>query len=228
MLILEDEREILASGSGVLIPILVNQTDGDTEIEAYRGIEAIAADFHARFPGKYFTNAAIDWLDERLRPYVEGLGYLRECTGKYRWYIRYELTDPSALPLERIRPDSRPLTGGDYDDYDVKVSFSLIGQMEKDLPAYVTLIGGKIVSIATVNEHAPGQKLLEITVETAPGYRGQGYALSNTVALAADLTRRGFRTAYVASRYNRASRKIADRAGFARLGRIYAYTAYKL
>lgn len=225
MLILEDEREILESGSGVLIPLLIDQSDGDTEIEAYQGIEQIATDFHARFLGRYFTPAAIDWLDQRLRPYVEGLGYLRECTGKYRWYHRYELTDPAALPLERIRPDSVPLTEGDYD---VRVSFSLIEQMEKSLPAYVTLIGDRIVSIATVNEHDPDQKLLEITVETAPGYRGQGFGLSNTVALAAKLTQMGYRAVYVASRYNRPSQKIARRAGFVQTGRIYAYTAYKL
>lgn len=225
MLILEDESEILAEKSPVFIPLLVNEIEGDTEIEAYSGIEAIAEDFHARFLGRYFSKDAIDWLDEKLRPYVENLGYLRECTGKYRWYIRYELTDPSALPLDKIRPDSRLLTDGDYD---VQVSFSLIEQMEKDLPAYVTLIGDKIVSIATVNEHDPEQNLLEITVETAPDYRGQGYGLSNTVALAKELTDRGYRVAYAVSRYNRPSQKIAKKAGFTQAGRFYAYAAYLL
>ncbi|MGM9636726.1 MAG: GNAT family N-acetyltransferase [Eubacteriales bacterium] len=225
MLILEDESEILKSGYPTLVPLLVEETDGDVEIEAYAGIEEIATEFHAKFLENPFTKESIDWLDERLRPYVEGLGYLRECTGKYRWYLSYEVSDVHSLAVDRIRPDSVRLCDGDYD---VQVSFSLIEQMDKGLPAYVTLLGDKIVSIATVNEHDPDQKMLEMTVETAPGYRQNGYALSNAVCLARELIGQGYRVAYTVSRYNRASRKVAEKAGFRRVGRFYAYAAYKM
>lgn len=225
MLILEDEREILESGYPILVPLLVEEIDGDVEIEAYAGIEDIATEFHALFLDHPFTKDAIDWLDSRLRPYVEELGYLRECTGKYRWYLSYEASDSQSLAVDRIRPDSVRLREGDYD---VLVSFSLVEQMDKSLPAYVTLLGDKIVSIATVNEHDPDQKVLEMTVETAPDYRQKGYALSNAVALARELTKQGYRVAYAVSRYNRASQNLAKKAGFRRVGRFYAYTAYKM
>ncbi|MGM9680264.1 MAG: GNAT family N-acetyltransferase [Eubacteriales bacterium] len=225
MLILEDESEILEMGYPTLVPLLVEETDGDVEIEAYAGIEDIATEFHARFLNNPFTKEAIDWLDGKLRPYVEGLGYLRECIGKYRWYLSYEASDPRDLAVDRIRPDSVRLCDGDYD---VRVSFSMVEQMDKELPAYVTLLGDKIVSIATVNEHDPDQRVLEITVETAPEYRQKGYALSNAVALAKDLLEQGYRVGYAVSRYNRASQKLAKKAGFRRTGRFYAYTAYKL
>lgn len=225
MLILEDESEILSSGYPTVVPLLVEETDGDVEIEAYAGIEDIATEFHAKFLKNPFTKEAIDWLDQRLLPYVEGLGYFRECTGKYRWYLSYEAFDFQSLAVDRIRPDSVRLCDGDYD---VQVSFSLIEQMDKGLPAYVTLLGDKIVSIATVNEHDSDQKMLEMTVETAPGYRQKGYALSNAVCLARELIEQGYRVAYAVSRYNRASQKVAEKAGFRRVGRFYAYAAYKM
>lgn len=225
MLTIEDERDILDEGYPIIVPLLVDEYDGDFEIEAYSGIESVATEFHSRFFGNFFSKSAIDWLDEKLRPYVEEKGYLRECTGKYKWYRRFEISSADLLAKDRVLDSTVMLTEGDYE---LLVSFSLSEQTERGLPTFVTLDGDKIVSIATVNEHSEDQKMLEITVETAPGYRGRGYAVSNTVALAEYLINNGFGVTYVCSRYNRASAAVAQRAGFVGAGRFYAYTAYKL
>lgn len=225
MLTIEDERDIFEQDYPIIVPLLVDEYDGDYELEAYSEIASIAEEFHSLFFDRFFTKKAIDWLDERLRPYVEDKGYLRECTGKYRWYDRFEARDLRKLAHDRILDSTHRLDSGDYELF---VSFSLAEQFEKGLPTFVTLDGDKIVSIATVNEHAKDQKMLEITVETAPSYRGKGYALSNTVALAEHLLEGGYSVSYACSRYNRPSRGLAGKAGFERAGRFYAYTAYKL
>ncbi len=225
MLTIEDESEIISSGYPVIVPLLVEEYKGDFEIEAYSRIEKIAEEYHSKFFGKFFSSNAIDWIDERLRPYVESEGYLRECTGKYRWYYRYEANADTKLPTELILPSTEMLSEGEYD---FLVSFSLAEQLSKGLPSFVTKDGDRIVSIATVNEHSDGQKMLEITVETAPAYRSRGFGLSNTVALADYLVNRGFGVTYACSKYNRASCCLAKKAGFEKVGRFYAYTAYKL
>lgn len=225
MLTIEDERDILEQGYPIIVPLLIDEYDGDFEIETYSEIADVAEEFHSLFFGHFFSKKAIEWLDAKLRPYVESKGYLRECTGKYRWYDRFEARESDRLAHERILDSTHMLDAGDYE---LLVSFSLAEQFEKGLPTFVTLDGDKIVSIATVNEHADDQKMLEITVETAPSYRGRGYALSNTVALAEYLIEHGFSVTYACSRYNRPSRRLAQKAGFESAGRFYAYTAYKL
>jgi hypothetical protein len=225
MLILEDEKEILEANYPTIIPLLVTETDGDIEIEAYAGIEEIATEFHGSFHNRYFTKEAIDWLDQRLLPYVESLGYLRECTGKYRWYRSFSCQNRSSLQVDCIRRDSVLLSDGRYDSL---LSFPYSEQLEKGLPSYVSFADGKLVSIATVNEHTDGQKMLELTVETAIGYRGRGLGLSNIVALADYLLENGYYVSYNCSRYNRASCKLAVKAGLEQVGRFYAYAAYKL
>ncbi len=225
MLTIEDESEILKSEYPMIVPVLIDEYNGDYEIEAYHGVEKTAEEFHSLFWGHFFSEKAIDWLDLHLRDYVESLGYLRECTGKYRWYDRYEANDAESLNSDLILPSTSLLCEGEYE---FLVSFSLAEQLSKGLQSFVTLIGNKIVSIATVNEHDNEQKMLEITVETAPEYRNNGYGLSNTVALAGYLIENGYTVAYACSRYNRASQSIAKKAGFRKNGRFYAYTAYKL
>lgn len=212
----EDEKELIAADASMLVPILIQEEDGAFRIEAYTGVRTIVEDFAERFFGHYFTKRAIDWLDSQLEPFVNALGYYRESVGLYRWYEVYEKQSIGGeLLIETERWD-----GADCES-------SLLLDLSPDYPAYVVKQDGVIVSAARTNEFDPCDSCPELTVETAVAWRGKGYASSNITALANELLKDYPSVSYVCSRYNRASQKTAERAGFIKTGRFYAYTAYK-
>lgn len=218
MIIYESESTLLSEGAPMIVPMLIWQQDGDLRIEAYEGVREIAEEFECRFSRYPFSKSALDWLDERLAPYCNRLGYYRETQGKYRWYREFIFTDEcmdTEVQPSTVRWEGEPNLSG------------LLLDLDPDWLTYVTVVDGIIVSAARVNEYDPDKSSPEITVETAGEYRGKGYGTSNVIALARALAEDGERARYVCSRYNRGSAKLAEKAGFVETGRFYAYTAYK-
>lgn len=214
----EDENALVAAGDALLVPILIQEEDGAYRIEAYEGVREIAEEFAKRFYRRFFSKEAIDWLDGRLEPFVNALGYYRESVGLYRWYDVYEKQSIGGTPL----PETERWSGTE-EEYES----ALLLDLSPDYPAYVIKQNGVIVSAARTNEFDPCTSCPELTVETALGWRGKGYAASNITALSNELLKDYPSVSYVCSRYNRASQKTAVKAGFVKTGRFYAYTAYK-
>lgn len=212
----ENEAQLISADAPMLVPILIQEEDGALRIEAYEGVRAIAEAFAEQFRGHYFSKKAIDWLDGKLEPYVNALGYYRENAGLYRWYEVYEKSACGGSPLA----ESERWDGEDCES-------ALLLDLSSDYPAYVIKVDGVIVSAARTNEFDPCDNCPEITVETALGHRGKGYAVSNVTALANELLKKFPSVSYVCSRYNRPSQKTAQKAGFTKTGRFYAYTAYR-
>lgn len=212
----EDEKELISGGASMLVPILIQEEDGALRIEAYEGVRPIVEAFVERFRGHLFSKKAIDWLDAQIEPFVNALGYYRESVGLYRWYEVYEKQSIGGF----ILPETERWDGKEGES-------SLLLDLSPDYPAYVVKKNGRIVSAARTNEFDPCDSCPELTVETAVGWRGKGYAVSNITALANELLKDFPSVSYVCSRYNRASQKTALRAGFIKTGRFYAYTAYK-
>ena len=94
--------------------------------------------------------------------------------------------------------------------------------------AYVVIEDGMVVAIATVNERLERGGVAELTVETSPRYRGRGYALSTVTALCGYLLERGAIVAYCCRNTHTKSNKVARHVGFARVGRFYAVSAYRI
>lgn len=212
----ENEEELISKSAPMLVPILIQEEDGELRIEAYEGVRPIAEAFAEQFKGHYFSKRAIDWLDNQIEPYVNSLGYYRENAGLYRWYEVYEKSTCDGTPLTL----SERWDGEDCES-------KLLLDLSPDYPAYVIKVGDVIVSAARTNEFDPCDSCPEITVETAIGHRGKGYAASNVTALSNELLKSFPLVSYVCSRYNRPSQKTAQKAGFIRTGRFYAYTAYR-
>ena len=217
MIVYESESALFQEGAPMIVPMLIWQEDGNLRIEAYEGVREIAEEYQRRFARYPFSKKALDWLDEQLTPYCNEHGYYREVQGKYRWYREFLFTD-EAMDTEiqptTIRWEGEPNLSG------------LLLDLDPDWLTYVTVVDGVIVSAARVNEYDPDLSSPEITVETAVDYRGKGYGTSNALAIARALAEDGERARYVCSRYNRASAKLAEKAGFVETGRFYAFTAY--
>ena len=221
----EDEKEVI--GNEVIVPFLVKEENGDTEIEAYNAVRFEVEDLILHKNINCFSKKGIDQIDDALLTYVTSLGYEREICGKYKWYLSYEARSTEDIS-SGVTVDGTVKLARTHLKLANRTTFDLSELIAKKLEAFIVIRDGAVISIAAVNEHYKGQKMLEITVETAVGYRNNGYATSAAAELARDLIQKGKSVAYVCSRYNRSSIKTAKKAGFKYVGRFYAYTAYKL
>ncbi len=82
------------------------------------------------------------------------------------------------------------------------------------LLCFGTVIDGRIVSAAAENPHFSDDGVVDIGVETAEGYEGNGYAASNVASLAYYLLDPGVFVTYIADDENRASLRVAEKVGF--------------
>ena len=226
MITYEDEKYILESEDNeVIVPFLISESEGDTYIEAYHAVKKEIDELIIYQNINCFSKRGIDAIDTALYPYIRSLGYEREICGKYKWYLSYEMRTIDKLKEGLIVSGTEKI-GKKHIKLKNRTTFDINELISKKLPAFAVIKNNEIVSVAAVNEHARGQKMLEMTVETAPGFRQNGYASSTASALAGYLLGKGYSVAYVCSRYNRNSIKTAEKIGFEYIGRFYAYTAY--
>ncbi len=227
----ENDKKILKAGYPAIVPFLMEEYKGEVDIEVYSSLKKQAKSFLEEFNGHLFSKRALDYISSSLDSYIEENGYTRDKKGATLYYYSYEIKDPSLLDTSSIRSDTHRL----FDLFEEiqtgklknRTTFKLGELLEKSLESFVTVCNGEVVSIATVNETLDKTRMLEVTVETAVAHRRCGYAISNVEALASHILSNGGFAAYCCRSSNTKSAKIAERAGFERVGRFYAVTAYK-
>ena len=220
----ESANDFFASGELCAVPFLMSEEDDRLEIEIYDDLADTLLPLLESDDFSPFSRRFLDRLDDVITPYLASHGYERDRYGIYRWYHSFRADKTRPASCAHVLSSTVLLTKP------APSALTMDGEVlaKRSAPAFVTLEGGKIVSCATVNDFDEGASVLEITVETAPSYRGKGFGRSNVEALAAYLIKRGYSTAYCCSRYNRASIALAKSAGFTTIGRFYAVAGYKI
>ncbi len=219
----EREKPVFKAKYPMIVPFVVSEYRKDLEVEVYSGVKKISKKMLKKYGENIFSDEALAELNIYLESYANTHGYEGERHERLRWYYSFSMRDGSKLPSEEEIPSSEQIKA---DIFENLTTLDIAENLEKELPIFASVIDGKIVSVATVNEHSEGQRMLEINVETAPEYRKKGYARTNTASLARYLLSSGYSVAYCCSRYNEGSRKIAESLGFDLVGRFYAYNAY--
>lgn len=227
-LTIEDEEGTEGWPYPAIVPVVFIKSDRGLEGECSFGAYPVLREFLYEFGRAPFTKKALSELNRRLAPYLESVG-CRRFGGIYRYYRSFVLWDREKLNRSVIRPDSALLTAAlarkiriNHSDFDPGELLS------SSLPAYVTVKDGELLSLCTINPASEGQRLLELTVYTRPGHRGQGYGASNAAALTDRLLSRGKGAVYVTSCRNRPSLRLVKRLGFESESRFYAVDAYRL
>ena len=91
----------------------------------------------------------------------------------------------------------------------------------------VVISKGEIVSAAQINDLSFDAELPEINVETAVGYRAHGYAASCTRVLSNEILKYYPGVLYAFRERNSASARVAESAGFRRIGERKAFVCYR-
>ena len=224
---IEDEEELIKAGVPAIVPVVFSRYKSKLELECYYGVYPQVRDFLLKSENPFSREKLLE-LDALLAPYLEEIGYKRPEQGRLRYYRSFVLWNRKDLKREAILPSSRKLTHSlllkireNNTDFDLKEL------LERDLPAAVTVVDGVLVSIATVNEHSEGQRLLEATVYTLPAFRGQGYGSSNVALLSDGILMQKKGVVYCCSCRNQPSIRLARQLGFKSESRFYAVDAYK-
>lgn len=227
-LTIEDEAGIEDWPLEAIVPVVFSKSKNRTEGEVYFGVYDIVRQYLLDYEDNPFSKNALTDLDARLAPYLEKEGYERG-DGIFRFYRSFVLWDKRKLKTEGIKENSFLL-----DEKSISLvkenttDFDLAWLLENKLETVFTLDNGKVVSVASVNEHSSGQRLLEVAVYTLPGYRGKGYGKSNTAFLCRTLLEKKKGVVYCCSCHNHPSVKIAKDLGLADESRFYAVDAYKI
>ena len=88
------------------------------------------------------------------------------------------------LNLHKKQDNSKLLLKKDFEQFDFDFK-NMLGWIYYPNYCFATIIDNKIISCASAGYHADkiNDNIVEITVATYKDYRGQGYAVSNVVAL---------------------------------------------
>ncbi|MBO4770615.1 MAG: hypothetical protein J5563_07545 [Clostridia bacterium] len=89
-----------------------------------------------------------------------------------------------------------------------------------------TVLDGTIVSAAWINPFSDARDG-DIAVETAEGFENRGFAASNVALLCKMILRENGRATYIARTDNRASVRVAEKAGLARCGKEFRVLWFK-
>lgn len=213
----------------IAVPMEVYQPAyGEICLTVYPGLESVADEFLRLFSEEPFSADAIDWLKKRLTPLAREFGMWPSRDADVH-FLDYRLFDRQALDESRILPDTE-LADGHTDMSGWKNATTHALEMDPDDPddaCAIHRIGDIIAAYAALNDFPEEEDVREIHVECAPIYRKSGYATSCTARLAEFLLARGYSVKYVCRHTNRASSRVAEKAGFTLVGRKYSFVCYR-
>lgn len=222
MIQIENSSFPLENGFDCIIPFEIHLQNNEIIINAYDIVEYVAEEFNTKFSRDYLSDEALIYLNEQLNPIVKKYGYEFDEKRLFKWNYAYKMTDVTQLNKSLILTNTIKWNESIELVNLTTIDFDYIGERNM----FVTLINNKIVSYACENSIV-SDVWREIGVETASDFRGNGYAASNTAALAMYGLQLNYEMKYNCSRNNIASQRIAEKVGFIKDGKSYYYVCYK-
>ena len=219
---IDGEELVRETNFDIAVPVHVETFDGETKVFAYPSVLSLCETYAARFAADLYSDAALAYLADGCAAFCTSLGYTKD---KHSAVVGYNFL-PQGEPTcdfafcKRIRRDGK---------YENLTTFDLSACLAAERVIFAAISEEKIVSVAVACETLTAENVgnsIEISTETAPDFRGKGYATACVAALSAHLLSRGYRALYKCRRENTASARVARAAGFEKTG-DFAYFVYR-
>lgn len=219
---IDGEELVRETNFDIAVPVHVETFGGETKVFAYPSVLSLCETYAARFAADLYSDAALAYLADGCAAFCTSLGYTKD---KHSAVVGYNFL-PQGEPTcdfafcKRIRRDGK---------YENLTTFDLSACLAADRVIFAATSEEKIVSVAVTCETLTAENVgnsIEISTETAPDFRGKGYATACVAALSAHLLSRGYRALYKCRRENTASARVARAAGFEKTG-DFAYFVYR-
>ena len=225
-MILDEDGEALIRETqfDIAVPIHVEELYDETKIFAYPSAAPLCEAWQNRYADDLFSPDAVAFLRDGCADFCSALDYRADRHSAVVGYNFLSNGDVNTgfTPCERIRREGK---------YENKTTFDIAACLAAERVLFAVLRDGAVVSLAATCE-APAARgdeggIMEISVETAPAYRGSGYATAAVAALTDWLSARGFTTLYKCRAENEKSARVAARAGLTRSGRFMYFVFRK-
>ena len=219
---IDGEELVRETNFDIAVPVHVETFGGETKVFAYPSVLSLCETYAARFAADLYSDAALAYLADGCAAFCTSLGYTKD---KHSAVVGYNFL-PQGEPTcdfafcKRIRRDGK---------YENLTTFDLSACLAAERVIFAAISEEKIVSVAVACETLTAENAgnsIEISTETAPDFRGKGYATACVAALSAHLLSRGYRALYKCRRENTASARVARAAGFEKTG-DFAYFVYR-
>lgn len=219
---IDGEELVRETNFDIAVPVHVETFGGETKVFAYPSVLSLCETYAALFAADLYSDAALAYLADGCAAFCTSLGYTKD---KHSAVVGYNFL-PQGEPTcdfafcKRIRRDGK---------YENLTTFDLSACLAAERVIFAAISEEKIVSVAVACETLTAENVgnsIEISTETAPDFRGKGYATACVAALSAHLLSRGYRALYKCRRENTASARVARAAGFEKTG-DFAYFVYR-
>lgn len=219
---IDGEELVRETNFDIAVPVHVETFGGETKVFAYPSVLSLCETYAARFAADLYSDAALAYLADGCAAFCTSLGYTKD---KHSAVVGYNFL-PQGEPTcdfafcKRIRRDGK---------YENLTTFDISACLAAERVIFAAISEEKIVSVAVACETLTAENVgnsIEISTETAPDFRGKGYATACVAALSAHLLSRGYRALYKCRRENTASARVARAAGFEKTG-DFAYFVYR-
>lgn len=206
----------------IAVPVHLETLNDETKIFAYPSVLPLCETYAARFAAEMYSDDALAYLSDGCTAFCDSLGYTKDkhsTVAGYNFLAQREPTCDFSF-CKRIRREGK---------YENLTTFDLSACLSAERVIFAVVDNGLIVSVAVTcealtSENAGG--MIEISTETAPSFRGDGYATACVSALSAYLLSRGYRALYKCRKENEISARVAIGAGFVKQG-DFAYFVYR-
>jgi len=205
-----------------IVPFEIELCEGkEILIRALPCLADFADRFEKRYENCYLSREAIDDIRKHCAEMILPLGFCEDVSSAY---CIYEYSADGVLINEKfVRSDSHVIKNLSEVDFGKRILFDVYECIKSGGIASVTVNNGVVVSVAAVNMPFDEEKTVEITTETAVGYRGMGLAASNVASVILELKKMGITPVYRCRSTNFASLKVAEKVRLKREKIIYRY-----
>ena len=216
----EGEAFVLRNAWDVMIPVSYTKIGDELTVKYYPEIQGELTAFFRAYGENPFTDEALSALFFLLQEYFGRKGYTDD---RFRDRWGYIYRGSIATPV-----GGAVLLSAQDEKYN-KTTYDIASLIGDGRLVYGVKVDGCVVSVAVTHTSPDDltEKTVEVGVETAPHYRGHGYATAALSALSQELMCRGRVTEYRCQRYNEASRRVAVNAGLSEVGKYYNYVGRK-
>lgn len=219
---IDGEELVRETNFDIAVPVHVETFGGETKVFAYPSVLSLCETYAARFAADLYSDAALAYLADGCAAFCTSLGYTKD---KHSAVVGYNFL-PQGEPTCDFAFCKRICRDGKYENL---TTFDLSACLAAERVIFAAISEEKIVSVAVACETLTAENVgnsIEISTETAPDFRGKGYATACVAALSAHLLSRGYRALYKCRRENTASARVARAAGFEKTG-DFAYFVYR-
>lgn len=219
----ELELSVINGESCIAVPLEVFVgEDGNVSVLTYSCCKELAEKYLELFRDNVFSSKAIEWVNEKFGCIMRDLGY-EHYSHEGELMLEYIITDESQLKYQSDITPTIITSNEVLEKLCENTGCSIELEDDGEDLLFAVTDNEIILSYAGINDLHYEDGSVEISVETAPDRRREGFGIACVSALTRYLLSKNKTVRYKCSIFNKASSALAEKCGFSLEGKRYSY-----